>query len=235
VTAALLPTLFALATTPRLGSGEADSCIYPRGLLNLSLCDSWLLFVRVVSMCAVFFIARPIFHQVKGMQPLSPPSPPRAVARRRAGAHPSHASPAAAGGDGVHVPAEVYLCKVLRRHHLLGPVAPVQHPPLLPQERDEYQGGQGRATRLIVRRPSSHSLRCRQMWLALRAGRSWLRKYAEQRVADTVVSSTFRGVIILLLYLCVEVRPAATCPGGVATGSLTTGLRPPLLWLARSS
>lgn len=44
------------------------------------------------------------------------------------------------------------------------------------------------------------------MWLALRAGRAWLRRYEAQRVADTVVSSAFLAVILLLAVLIVEVR-----------------------------
>lgn len=37
-----------------------------------------------------------------------------------------------------------------------------------------------------------------------RAGRTWLRRYEAQRVADTVVSSTFRIVVLLLTILCIE-------------------------------
>jgi hypothetical protein len=44
------------------------------------------------------------------------------------------------------------------------------------------------------------------MWLALRAGRSWLRRYPRQRIADTIVLSTFRSVLLLLAMLCFEVR-----------------------------
>ena len=43
--------------------------------------------------------------------------------------------------------------------------------------------------------------------LALRAGRAWLRRYEAQRVADTVVSSTFLAVLLLLAVLVVEVGP----------------------------
>ncbi len=44
-----------------------------------------------------------------------------------------------------------------------------------------------------------------KMWMALRAGRAWLRRYEAQRLADTVVSSTFRNVVLLLTILCIEV------------------------------
>jgi hypothetical protein len=44
-----------------------------------------------------------------------------------------------------------------------------------------------------------------KMWLALRGGRAWLRRFEAQRVADTVVSSTFRTVAFFLAVLCVEV------------------------------
>ena len=63
---------------------------------------------------------------------------------------------------------------------------------------------------LVMHDPKSRIIILRQMWLALRAGRSWLRRYERQRIADTVVSSTFRAVIILLAILCFEVSTLLT-------------------------